>query len=129
MLDRIGGVMGEVGRIVRSSHERWDGGGYPDGLAGEDIPREARIVSCCDAFSAMTTDRPYRAAMPVEEAVEELRRGAFTQFDPAVVRALIAVVERYGPPPAPSAKSAAAAAGQRNPAAAGVSTVARGLER
>ena len=64
MLKRIGGVLAEVGRIVRASHEDFDGGGYPDGLAGEAIPIEARIVTCCDAFSAMTTTRSYRKAMP-----------------------------------------------------------------
>ena len=63
MLEQVGGLLGEVGAIVRSCHERWDGNGYPDGLAGEDIPLVARIVCCCDAFSAMTTDRPYRAAL------------------------------------------------------------------
>ena len=61
---RVGGVLCDVGRIVRASHERYDGGGYPDGLAGEEIPIEARIVCCCDAFSAMTTDRSYRKARP-----------------------------------------------------------------
>ena len=63
LLDRVGGLMGRVGKIVRSCHERWDGKGYPDGLAGEDIPLAARIVFCCDAYNAMTTDRPYRKAM------------------------------------------------------------------
>src|SRR5258705_7442830 len=66
MLDRVGGVLGEVGRVVRSSHEHFDGSGYPDGLLGEAIPIEARIVSCCDAFSAMTTTRSYRDAMSLE---------------------------------------------------------------
>jgi len=93
MLDRVGGLMGEVGLIVRSSHERWDGGGYPDGLAGEEIPLESRIIACCDAFDAMTTTRSYRAARPVVEAIEECRACAGTQFDPAVVEALTAVVE------------------------------------
>ena len=65
MLNRVGGVLSEVGRIVRSSHEHYDGSGYPDGLAGEEIPIEARIVTCCDAFSAMTTTRSYRKAMSV----------------------------------------------------------------
>ena len=60
MLDRIGGFMRKVGLIVRSHHERWDGGGYPDGLAGEEIPLEARIIACCDSWSAMRTDRSYR---------------------------------------------------------------------
>jgi HD-GYP domain-containing protein (c-di-GMP phosphodiesterase class II) len=92
MLERVGGLLGEVGRLVRSCHERWDGDGYPDGLAGEQIPLVARIVCCCDAFSAMTTDRPYRAARTTEEALEELGRCAGTQFDPAVVDALAASV-------------------------------------
>jgi putative nucleotidyltransferase with HDIG domain len=97
MLDRVGGVMGEVGQIVRSSHERWDGTGYPDRLAGDTIPLEARVVACCDAFSAMTTDRPYRKAMTIDAAVLELRLNAGTQFDPHVVEALIAVLERQHP--------------------------------
>ena len=88
LLSLVGGILGNVGRIVRSCHEDWDGTGYPDGLAGEDIPLAARIVRCCDAFSAMTTDRPYRKARPVEEAVVELRRCAGTDFDPDVVEAL-----------------------------------------
>jgi HD-GYP domain-containing protein (c-di-GMP phosphodiesterase class II) len=90
MLEQVGGLLGTVGRLVRSCHERWDGGGYPDGLAGEDIPLVARIVCACDAFSAMTTDRTYRKAMSPELAVEELRRCAGTQFDPRVVDALVA---------------------------------------
>jgi putative nucleotidyltransferase with HDIG domain len=94
LLDQIGGFMQEVGTIVRASHERFDGGGYPDGLAGDGIPLEARIVCCCDAFSAMTTDRSYRAARPAREALAELRACAGTQFDPAVVEATVAVVER-----------------------------------
>jgi putative nucleotidyltransferase with HDIG domain len=92
MLKRVGGVLAEVGAIVRSSHEEFDGTGYPDGLAGEAIPIEARIVSCCDAFSAMTTTRSYRPAMEVEEAVAELRACSGTQFDPLVTQALIEVV-------------------------------------
>jgi HD-GYP domain-containing protein (c-di-GMP phosphodiesterase class II) len=92
MLERVGGMLGEVGALVRSCHERWDGKGYPDGLAGEAIPLVARVVCACDAFSAMTTDRPYRAALAVDEATEELRRCAGTQFDPAVVDALLAKI-------------------------------------
>ena len=92
MLDRVGGVLAEVGRIVRSSHEHFDGSGYPDGLAGEEIPIEARIVTCCDAFSAMTTTRSYREAMSEEAALVELRSCAGAQFDPYVVDALVAVV-------------------------------------
>jgi putative nucleotidyltransferase with HDIG domain len=94
MLTRVGGLLGEVGNIVRSCHERWDGDGYPDGLAGERIPLIARIVCCTDAFSAMTTDRPYRAALPVAEAVAELRRCSGTHFDPWVVDAVVEVVTR-----------------------------------
>jgi HD-GYP domain-containing protein (c-di-GMP phosphodiesterase class II) len=93
MLKRIGGVLAEVGTIVRASHEDFDGSGYPDGLAGEEIPIEARVVTCCDAFSAMTTTRSYRKAMGTEAAVAELRRCAGTQFDPRVVAALTELVE------------------------------------
>ena len=88
MLKRVGGVLAEVGLIVRSSHEHYDGSGYPDGLAGEDIPIEARIVTCCDAFSAMTTTRSYRKAMSIDKAVDELRACAGTQFDPQVAATL-----------------------------------------
>ena len=94
LLKKVGGLLGDVGTIVRSCHERWDGAGYPDGLAGGSIPLVARIVCTCDAFSAMTTDRSYRAARPVDEALEELRRCAGTQFDPRVVEALCAVASR-----------------------------------
>jgi HD-GYP domain-containing protein (c-di-GMP phosphodiesterase class II) len=93
MLDRVGGLLSEVGQIVRSSHEKWDGTGYPDGLAGDDIPVESAIVSCCDAFNAMTTDRSYRSAMSLPEALEELRANAGTQFSPSVVDALVRVLE------------------------------------
>lgn len=92
MLEKIGGVMVEVGRIVRASHEHWDGSGYPDGLAGEAIPVEARIVSACDAFNAMTTTRSYRRAMPLAAAVAEMEACAGSQFDPGVVAALLEVV-------------------------------------
>lgn len=94
LLHRVGGLLGQIGRIVRSCHERYDGTGYPDGLAGEQIPPIARIVYCCDAYNAMTSDRAYRAAMLRPEAVAELRAGSGTQFDPDVVGALVAVVER-----------------------------------
>ena len=77
--------------LVRSSHERWDGAGYPDGTAGEDIPLGARIIAVVDAYSAMTTDRPYRAAMPDADARQELREHAGTQFDSDVVRAFLDV--------------------------------------
>jgi HD-GYP domain-containing protein (c-di-GMP phosphodiesterase class II) len=100
MLDRIGGVLGEVGLIVRGHHERWDGGGYPDGLAGEAIPLASRIICAADAFSAMTTNRSYRAAMPLRVAVEELHNCSGTQFDPDVVEAIVEIVERRGSVPA-----------------------------
>jgi HD-GYP domain-containing protein (c-di-GMP phosphodiesterase class II) len=96
LLARVGGVLGDVGRLVRSCHERWDGRGYPDGLARDEIPLVARIVMCCDAFNAMTTDRSYRKGLPLAEAVGELERGSGTQFDPAVVRALVRCVAPEG---------------------------------
>jgi HD-GYP domain-containing protein (c-di-GMP phosphodiesterase class II) len=102
LLDRVGGLLGRVGAIVRSCHERWDGNGYPDGLAGYEIPLPARIVFACDAYNAMTTDRPYRAAMSQETAVEELWANAGSQFDPRVVAALAAVIKRSGIPSEPS---------------------------
>jgi HD-GYP domain-containing protein (c-di-GMP phosphodiesterase class II) len=89
MLKRVGGLLGEVGHLVRSCHERYDGLGYPDRLAGQAVPIEARIVCCCDAFNAMTTDRPYRAALSLEEALNELRVHRGTQFDPDVVDCLL----------------------------------------
>ena len=89
MLERIP-FFAPVRPIVRSAHERWDGQGYPDGLAGEGIPLSARIVCACDAFHAITSERPYSKARSVEEAVEEMRRCSGTQFDPRVVGALIA---------------------------------------
>jgi putative nucleotidyltransferase with HDIG domain len=91
MLERVGGFMAEIGGIVRASHERWDGSGYPDGLSGDEIPIEARIVSACDAFNAMTTTRSYRKAVSVSDAVAEVERCAGTQFDPQVVAGLVRV--------------------------------------
>jgi HD-GYP domain-containing protein (c-di-GMP phosphodiesterase class II) len=90
MLRRVGGVLSSVGRFVRSSHERYDGKGYPDGLAGEAIPIQSRIVSVCDAYNAMITDRPYRRAISRPDALAELGRCAGSQFDPQVV----AVIDR-----------------------------------
>jgi diguanylate cyclase (GGDEF)-like protein len=83
-----------VARLVRSSHERWDGGGYPDGLRADEIPLGARVVAVCDAFDAMTTQRPYRESVDGEEATAELRRCAGTQFDPMVVEAFCSVIAR-----------------------------------
>jgi diguanylate cyclase (GGDEF)-like protein len=79
--------------IVRAEHERWDGQGYPDGLKGADIPIEARIIHACDALQAMSSDRPYRRALPRQRRLEELRTQAGKQFDPDVVRALLDVLE------------------------------------
>jgi HD-GYP domain-containing protein (c-di-GMP phosphodiesterase class II) len=94
LLDKVGGFMRDVGLIVRASHESFDGSGYPDGLVGEQIPLEARVISCCDAFSAMTTDRSYRKARSASAALEELQRCAGTQFDSRVVEAVVAVTQR-----------------------------------
>ncbi len=111
MLDRIGGFMQEVGLIVRSHHERWDGGGYPDGLAGEEIPLEARIVTCCDSWNAMRTDRAYRKALAPEVALEELRANAGGQFDPYIVEVVTAIVGQT----AESSEPAPAAAAMHQP--------------
>jgi len=92
MLEKVGGLLGNVGLLVRSCHERWDGDGYPDGLAGGEIPLVSRIVCACDAYSAMTTDRPYRTAMSSAGALAELHRCSGSQFDPRVVDALVRVV-------------------------------------
>lgn len=106
MLDKVGGTLGEAGYVVRTHHERFDGTGYPDGLAGEEIPLPARIIAACDAFNAMTTDRPYRGAMPTADAIAELEANSGSQFDPVVATALIEVLH-HGPrrahdePPAP----------------------------
>jgi len=92
LLLRIGGLLGEIGRVVRSCHERWNGNGHPDGLPGERIPLLAGIVFCCDAHNAMTSDRSYRKALSQEGAIAELRAGSGTQLDPQVVDALIAAL-------------------------------------
>jgi diguanylate cyclase (GGDEF)-like protein len=85
-----------VARLVRASHERWDGAGYPDGLRGEEIPLGARIVAACDAYEAMTANRSYRAAVSHEQACQELRRSAGSQFDPDVVEAFLTEIETAG---------------------------------
>jgi putative nucleotidyltransferase with HDIG domain len=92
MLDRVGGFMREVGRIVRSHHERWDGTGYPDGLCGDAIPLEARIIAGCDTWNAMRTDRSYRKAIPHDLALQELESVSGSQLDPQVVRVLFQIV-------------------------------------
>jgi putative nucleotidyltransferase with HDIG domain len=97
LVDRIGG-MHDVASIVASHHERWDGVGYPNKIAGEAIPIEARIVSASDAFVTMTSERPFRGALPVTAALTELIRGAGSGFDPGVVGALLelAIERRLG---------------------------------
>ncbi len=92
--ETLSGVPGleVVATIVRFHHERWDGDGYPDGLAGRRIPPGSRIIAVCDAFGAMTCDRPYRDGMPVDDAIDELRCAAGTQFDPTVVDAFCEAV-------------------------------------
>jgi len=87
-----------VARLVRSSHERWDGCGYPDRLAGAEIPLGARVLTLCDAFDAMLSDRPYRRALSLDVCLAELRRCSGTQFDPAVVAALEADAAAAAPP-------------------------------
>jgi two-component system cell cycle response regulator len=82
-----------VATIVRSSHERWDGSGYPDGLAGEEIPLASRIISVCDAYDAMISDRPYRPARSPEDALAEIERCSGSMFDPTVARVLVAHVQ------------------------------------
>ena len=89
-----------VAAIVRSSHERYDGSGYPDGLAGDEIPRLSRVILVCDAFCAMTRPRPYSAPVTPREAIFELRRCAGAQFDPAIVTAFRQTLAAGGPDPA-----------------------------
>ena len=89
--DRVGSVPGleRLGVLVGYHHERWDGRGYPNGLEGEAIPLASRVISVCDAFEAMVSDRPYRASLDVAAALAELIAGAGSQFDPAVVAAVV----------------------------------------
>ena len=82
-----------LGPIVRATHEWWDGGGYPDGIAGEEIPIEARIVSCADAYDAMVHDRSYRRALSPAEACRRIECDAGRQFDPLIAAALLDVVD------------------------------------
>jgi HD-GYP domain-containing protein (c-di-GMP phosphodiesterase class II) len=89
---RASPALRSIAGVVRATHENWDGTGYPDGIAGEDIPLAARIVYACNAFVAMSSNRPYRKALPLDDALNELMRCAGTQFDPTVVRLLVAHV-------------------------------------
>ena len=125
-------VLGQIRSLTDATpailhhHEHFDGSGYPDGLAGEEIPIASRILLVTDAFDAMTTDRPYRKAMPVEAAIEELKRNTGSQFDPAVVDAFLRMLAREGPQPlrrmasAQARPAAAGAAGEVRPPPGGV---------
>jgi putative two-component system response regulator len=89
-------------RVARSHHERWDGSGYPDALAGDAIPIEGRLVHLADVFDVLVHERPYKESWTVEAAAEEIRRGAGTQFDPQVVHAFEALgAGAWQPQPAP----------------------------
>jgi HD-GYP domain-containing protein (c-di-GMP phosphodiesterase class II) len=110
LLERVGGYLAEIGQIVRSCHEFYDGSGYPDGLEGNEIPLIARIVSCCDAFNAMTTDRPYRDALSRQEAIAELKANTGTQFDPTVVGALVTLIRCDSEPVSPERRLAISSA-------------------
>ena len=89
--------------VIRAHHERWDGGGYPDGLAGQEIPLGACVIAVCDAYQAMTSDRPYSAAISSEDAIAELRRCSGSQFHPAVVQAFCEAMAQGGAPVAEAA--------------------------
>ena len=106
VLDQIRSIADATPAILHH-HEHFDGSGYPDGLAGEDIPLASRMLLVTDAFDAMTTDRPYRKAMPVEAAIEELKLNSGGQFDPAVVEAFLRILTRHGAQPLRSERSAA----------------------
>ena len=86
-------IFEDVARIIRHHHERWDGKGYPDGISGDDIPIGSRLIAVADTYDAMTTDRPYRTALPHQVAVDEIRRNAGAQFDPAAVDAFMVAID------------------------------------
>lgn len=86
-------IFQEAARVIRHHHERWDGNGYPDGLSGSEIPVGSRLIAVADTYDAMTTDRPYRKALPTCVAVTEIRRNAGTQFDPVAVEAFLSIVD------------------------------------
>jgi len=106
-------IVSNIPQLIRCAdsilhhHERWDGSGYPQGLKGEQIPLESRILAIADSFEAMTSARPYRPALSREDVVEELRKGAGSQFDPTLVEVFIGIIEaglpdrvKTGPDPA-----------------------------
>jgi HD-GYP domain-containing protein (c-di-GMP phosphodiesterase class II) len=98
-----------VGKLVRASHERWDGEGYPDGLKGEEIPLASRIIFVCDAYDAMVSDRPYAPPRTHAGAMEELEKGAGTMFDPEIVDRFVRVTaaRRSAEPAEPAARALA----------------------
>ncbi|MGZ4199501.1 MAG: HD-GYP domain-containing protein, partial [Thermoleophilia bacterium] len=104
---------GEFVEIVRHHHERWDGKGYPNGLKGDEIPLGARLIAICDSFQAMLSDRPYRAALPLEEARAEIRRGAGVQFDPTLAGLFLDRCRTSGATVGPTPASAETALGAR----------------
>jgi putative nucleotidyltransferase with HDIG domain len=118
MLDQIGGFMTKVGQIVRSHHERWDGGGYPDGLAEDQIPLESRIITCCDSWNAMRTDRSYRLALSPPVARAQMIEHAGLQFDPEIVPVFLSLLGDLNefesvPAPVPPRSPAVLAGSQR----------------
>jgi HD-GYP domain-containing protein (c-di-GMP phosphodiesterase class II) len=114
-------ALSRAAKLVRASHERYDGEGYPDGLAGDEIPLGARIIAVCDAYDAMTSDRPYRARKDKAVALAELERYAGTQFDPVVVRSFLEVIEdhRREPEASPEDVNGSSSSGARELAALG----------
>jgi two-component system cell cycle response regulator len=94
--------LGGAAALVRSSHESWDGGGYPDGLAGVEIPLGARVIAICDAFDAMISERPYSTRKTIGAALAELRRCAGTQFDPTIVTVFEQVIAERAATPTPA---------------------------
>lgn len=125
MLARVGGFMRQVGMIVRHHHERWDGGGYPDGIVGKAIPVESRIITCCDSWNAMRTDRVYRPALSREQALLEMRANSGSQFDPAIVQATLQVIDEQEPVAA--AEQPPQSALPRVPAAIGAASLSHAL--
>lgn len=87
--------MKDVASYVLAHHERWDGNGYPKGIKGENIPLQSRIVAICDAYDAMVGERPYRKSLSKQEALQELRRNAGTQFDPSIAQACVEAITRW----------------------------------
>ncbi|WP_415814471.1 HD-GYP domain-containing protein, partial [Deinococcus marmoris] len=90
------GLSAETLQVIRSHHERWDGGGYPDGLVGTDIPLNARIFAICDVYDALISERPYKHAWSHEDALSEIGGQAGRQFDPEIARAFLGLMQRSG---------------------------------